>query len=365
VLTDVVVVAAVLGACLYAARGTRWMPAIECAVPLLAAVALFGTNKLFWFGVIVAAAFAAAALVARELWPLVVAGALLLRWIPLRDLEPWRELIVLGGALALFFAIKPRGPLALIAALAVAAVTPTHPGKATLVPWLIAGLCANVGRASARPDGLKPVLHGAAGLALLIAAYFARWSLTPLLVAAAFALLVPFLDELKPLAYAAALALFAIWPWSGVVARALPVVKRYEPPMGETRVVGVALAPGETKTIDGLKPVLHLVVNASVANGAQLPVGRVVGYVNDRAIRIGDVADFGFTRRQHFFAARNPLPLTTRADIRGYGATAWVHGAGAIGVASSAPMRALHVRAAADLPADVRLQIESIELPAR
>ena len=32
------------------------MPAIECAFPLLAAVALFGTNKLFWFGVITAAA---------------------------------------------------------------------------------------------------------------------------------------------------------------------------------------------------------------------------------------------------------------------------------------------------------------------
>ena len=31
-------------------------------------------------------------------------------------------------------------------------------------------------------------------------------------------------------------------------------------------------------------------VIASAANGAQLPAGRVVGYVNDRAIRIGDVA---------------------------------------------------------------------------
>jgi hypothetical protein len=355
VLSDLFVVAAVVAACVYVARGTRWMAAIECAFPLLAAVALFGTNKLFWFGVIVAAAFAAAAVVGRELWVLAIAGVALLRWIPLRDVEAWRELIILGGAVALLFALEPRGPLALIAALAVAAATPAHPGKATIIPLLVAAFC-EVAPALGRAVG---------GVALLGLALFARWSLVPLLVAAAFALLVPFLGKLKPLAYAAALALFALWPWSGIVARALPVVTRYEPPIGPTRVVGLALARGQSATVEGLKPVLHCVVNASVANGAGLPVGRVVGYVNDRAIRIGDVADFGFTRRQHFFAARNPLPRITRADIRGYGATAWLHGAGAIGVASGAPMRALRFRAADDLPPDARLQIESVELPAR
>ena len=329
------------------------MAAIECAFPLLAVVALFATNKFFWFGVIVAAAFAAAALVARELWVLVIAGVLLLRWIPLREVEVWRELIILGGAVALFFAIKPRGPLALIAALAVAAATPAHPGKATPIPLLLAGLCLLW-------DRLQPVL----ALACVALAFVARWSLVPLLVAAAFALLVPFLDKLKPLAYATALALFALWPWSGVAARALPVFTRFEPPIGEVRVVGLALAPGQTTTI-AIPPARHVVVNASVANGAQLPAGRVVGFVENRTVTIGDVADFGFTRRPHFFAARNPLPRVTRADIRGYGATSWLHGAGAIGVAASAPMRALHFRAAPDLPAEVRLQIESVELPAR
>ena len=105
-----------MGACVWVARGTRWAAAIECAFPLLAVVALFGTNKFFWFGVIVAAAFAAAALAAREMWILVIAGVLLLRWIPLHDVELWRELVVLAGALALYFAIKgapassPAGP---------------------------------------------------------------------------------------------------------------------------------------------------------------------------------------------------------------------------------------------------------------
>jgi hypothetical protein len=363
VLSDLVLVAAVVGACVFVARGTRWAAAIECAFPLLAIVALFVTDKFFWFGLIVAAAFAAATLVAREVWVLVIAGVLLLRWIPLREVEVWRELVVLGGALALYAAIKPRSPLALIAVLAVAAVTLVHPGKAALIPLLLAVPIALLGR-----PGFSPALAGLkAGLpfALLIAALFARWSLVPILVTAAFALLVPFLDKLAPLAYAAALALFAMWPWSGIVARALPVVARYEPPTGEVRVVGLALARGESATVDGLKPVLHLTVNASVANGAGMPPGRVVGFVEARPIRIGEVADFGFTRRPHFFAARNPLPRVSRGDIRGYGATAWLHGAGAFGVACGAPIRTLHFRAADDLPPGARLQIESIELPAR
>src|SRR5262249_51516500 len=121
-------------------------------------------------------------------------------------------------------------------------------------------------------------------------------------------------------------------------------------------------------TVDGLKPVLHLTVNASMANAADLPPGRAVGFIDadqcTRAVRIGDVADFGFTRRQHFFAARNPLPRISRGDIRGYGATAWLHGAGVIGVACRGPIRMLRFRAADDLPPAARLQIESIELPA-
>jgi hypothetical protein len=363
VLSDLVLVAAVVGACVFVARGTRWAAAIECAFPLLAIVALCVTDKFFWFGVIVAAAFAAATLVAREMWVLVIAGVLLLRWIPLREVEVWREVVVLGGALALFAAIKPRSPLALIAVLAVAAVTPVHPGKAALIPLLLVGPSFIL--RLEEPQDLVPTGAALVGALCAIAALFARWSLVPILVTAAFVLLVPFLDKLKPLAYAAALALFAMWPWSGIVARALPVVARYEPPTGEVRVVGLALARGESATVGGLKPVLHLTVNASVANGAGLPAGRVIGFVEARPIRIGEVADFGFTRRPHFFAARNPLPGVSRGDIRGYGATAWLHGAGAFGVACSAPIRTLHFRAADDLPPDTRLQIESIELPPR
>ena len=228
-----------------------------------------------------------------------------------------------------------------------------HPGKAALIPYAIAGLCTLW-------DRLQPVLAAL----LAISALFARWSLVPILVTAAFALLVPFLGKLKVPVYATALALFAMWPWSGIVARALPVVARYEPPVGDVRVVGLALARGETASV-AIPPARHVVVNASAANAAGMPPGRLIGFIENRAVRIGDVADFGFTRRPHFFAARNPLPRISRGDIRGYGATVWLHGAGAVGVASSAPMRALHFRAADDLPPGARMQIESIELPAR
>ena len=362
-LNDLLLVVAVLAACVFAARGTRWAAAIECAFPLLAAALIFvrgDTLRYLAAGVIVAAAFAAAALV-KPSPILVAAGVLLLRWIPLREVEVWRELLVLGGALALFFAMtRPRaGALTLVAVLAVAAVTPVHPGKAALIPLLLAMLIAAL-----QGVGAPALGRAIPGVLLLGAAFFAPWPLVPILVTASFALLVPFLDTLKPLAYAAALALFAMWPWSGVVARALPVVARYEPPAGEVRVVGIALARGETKSI-AIPPARHVVVIASAANAAAMSPGRVIGFVEARPIRIGEIADFGFTRRPHFFFARNPIPLLSRGDIRGYGATSWLHGAGAIGVAADTPMRALHFRAADDLPPDARLQIESIELPAR
>jgi hypothetical protein len=369
VLSDLALVVAVLLACVWVARGTRWAAAIECSLPLLAvAVVALPDERARFFacGVIVAAAFAGAALAGREGWVLVIAGVALLRWIPLREVEVWREVVVLGGALALYAASgragRPAGAggtpaLQLIAVLAVAAVTSVHPGKAALIPLLLAVICVGA---------LAPGRAIVAG-ALLAAIPFARWSLVPILVTAAFALLVPYLGKLRPLVYAAALALFAMWPWSGVVARALPAVARFEPPTGPVRAVGWALGRGEEATLP-IPRARHVIVNASAAGAADLPAGTLLGTIDagtcTRSVRIGDVADFGFTRRPHFFAARNPLPRITRADIRGYGATAWLHGAGAVGVACSGDFASLRFRAAA-LPSNVRLQIESVELPAR
>jgi hypothetical protein len=404
VLSDLALVVAVLLACAWVARGTRWAAAIECGLPLLAAaIVVFPDQRMRFFacGVIVAVAFAGAALVAREGWLLVIAGVALLRWVPLRDVEVWRELVVLAGALALYAAVHPsrsegstersrfqsfatsiavppmtprfaRNELPLIAVLAVAAVTAVHPGKAALIPLVLAGICVGAGFSRhTGADRLKPVaphIRAIVAGALIIATPFARWSLVPILITATFALLVPYLGKLRPLAYAVALALFAMWPWSGIVARALPAVGRFEPPIGPVRVVGWALARGEEATL-AIPRTRHVIVNASAAGAEHLPAGTLVGTIEagtcTRSVRIGDVADFGFTRRPHFFFARNPLPRITRADIRGYGATAWLHGAGAIGVACGGDFASLRIRADAALPPGAKLQIESIELPAR
>lgn len=357
-LTDLIVVVAVLALCAWVARGTRWLGAIECALPLLAVAWLAlpdERTRLLAFGIIGAAAFAGAALVAAQRFELLVAGVALLRWLPLRDVEVFRELVVLAGIVALFAALRERNALALIAALAVAVVTPVHPGKAALLPLVLAACVL-----------APPVARAIGGGALLAIAPFVRWSFVPILIAAAFALLVPFLGKLRPLAYAAALSLFALWPWSGVMARALPAAVRFEPAEGTTKVVGWALSRGASMTLE-IPRARRVVVNASAANALALPAATLLGYVDaggcTREVRVGDVADFGFTRREHFFFARHGLPRITRADIRGRGATAWLHGAGAIGVACEGrALTQLRFRGAHE---SAKLQIESVELPAR
>jgi hypothetical protein len=107
---------------------------------------------------------------------------------------------------------------------------------------------------------------------------------------------------------------------------------------------------------------------------ARFKPGRIVGTieardrrggVTTRPIRIGDIADFGFTRRDQFFASRNPLPLFSPGEIRDYGANAWLWGAGRTAVACTADLASLRVVAAPDLPPQTHLQIDSVEFPAR
>ena len=107
---------------------------------------------------------------------------------------------------------------------------------------------------------------------------------------------------------------------------------------------------------------------------ARFKPGRIVGTieardrrggVTTRAIRIGDVADFGFTRRDQFFASRNPLPRFSPGEIRDYGTNAWLWGAGRTAIACTADLVSLRVVAVSDLPPQTHLQIDSVEFPAR
>jgi hypothetical protein len=380
------VIALVL-ACAWAARGTGWSSAIQCAVPLLLTAMMTIADertRLMAYGIIVTATFAVAVFAtARETerwhpagWPggaspptvvLATAGVVLLRWIPLRDVHVLKELIVLSGSIALLFAIRRRGadeaPV-LLAVLLLAAVTPISPGKMVLLPLTVALLVFVTRR----------VPQVAIGAAFLIFAFFARYSLATIYVAVAIVFFVPLLDRVKPLTYATAIAIFALWPWSGIIARALPVVRNYEPSAGDVRRIVWALAPSEVRTIDVPPHVRHAVVTASGGQMARLRRGRVVGPIEatdrrgrtvTRPITIGDIADFGFTRREQFFASRNPLPRFSPSEIRGYGANAWVWGGGRTAISSAGDIRNLRVTAAPNLPHDAHLQIDSVEFPQR
>ncbi|MBV8545534.1 MAG: hypothetical protein JO088_12390, partial [Acidobacteria bacterium] len=131
------VIALVL-ACAWAARGTGWAAAIQCAVPLLIAAMMTIADermRLMAYGIIVAAAFAMAAIARERGRPariapqdvvLTVAGIVLLRWIPLRDVHVVKELIVIGGSVALLFVLASVGRRAV----ATAGGTPALPGAA-------------------------------------------------------------------------------------------------------------------------------------------------------------------------------------------------------------------------------------------
>jgi hypothetical protein len=390
-------VIALVVACAWAARGTGWSAAIQCAVPLLIASMMTIADertRLMAYGIIVAAALAVAvAVTANEPerwrlagWPgracpersrrisppmvvLAIVGVILLRWIPLRDVHVVKELIVLIGSIALLFAIRRRdaaepsgGTPALLCVLLLAVVTPIPPGKMALLPVIVALLVFVTRR----------VPQVAIAAFFLICAFFARYSLATLYIAVAIVFLMPLLNRVKPLTYATAVAIFALWPWSGVIARALPVVRNYEPAVGDVRPVGVALAPSEAKTIDVPPYARHAVVTMSGGQMARLKRGRVVGTIEatdargnktTRSIVIGDIADFGFTRREQFFASRNPLPRFSPGEIRGYGATAWVWGGGRTAIASTTEMKTLRVIAAPNLPHDAHLQIDSVWWP--
>ena len=382
-----IVIALVL-VCAWVARGTRWCAAVQCAVPLLIVAAMTIADertRLLAYGVIVALAWGVAALAVERWRPagwlggvsppsmvLATVGIVFLRWIPLHEVHVVKELIVLAGSIALLFAIprrrdaaEPAGATpALLAVLFVAVVTPISPGKMAFFPFAVA-LLAFLTRK------LPPL---AVAAVLLTAAFFARYSLATIYIAAAIVFLLPLLERIRPLTYAAALVVFALWPWSGIIARALPVALHYEPVDGYSRPVTSALAASESLPLGVPPHVRHVVITASGGQMARLKPGRIAGTIeatdvrgrlSKREIRIGDVADFGFLRREQFLGARNPFPNFSPGEIRGYGQEAWVYGSGRTALACAADIATLRIVAAPNLPRDAHLQIDAIEFPAR
>ncbi len=386
--------------CAWTARGTRWAAVVQCAVPLLIVAMMTLADertRLLAYGVIVALAYGAA-LIGMERWrpagwpggvsppeiALTVVGIVLLRWIPLHDVRIVRELVVLAGSVTLLFAMPrrrdatgPAGgtPAFLIAVLAVAVATPVRAGMMTFLPFalalLVVGLRSLGDSASARARNIASL---AVGAALLLCACVARYSLATVYVAVAIVFLVPLIDRIRPLSYAAAIAIFALWPWSGVIARALPIARNYAPPLGEVQTVSRTLAAGESVPVAVPPHVSEATVTTCGGYIERLRSGHVIGAIEAtdrrgrmtvRPIRIGDSADFGFMRREQFFASRNPLPRFSPGEIRDYGANAWVFGAGRTTVNCASDIVSLRIVAAADLHAQSRLVVDSVEYPKR
>ena len=346
--------------CGWLIRDSRWVGAAEVAIPVLIATTLFvgdERTRVMIFGAVVAAVFAVAVAAAARMFAndvlLTIAGTLLLRWIPFRDVVLWRELIVIVGALAVLVALHDRSPMHIAVALAVALITPVFPGRAMVYPFILAAVLS-VSR-SGVAQAILPALF-------LIFAYFDRYSHAALWIVAAIAVAIPILRRVRIPAYALAIGLFALWPWSGIVARAFPQFLLGDPPSARHEVVGLALGAGESVSIDVPEHVSSVGVITSGANVVRMRPGRIVGRIDaggtHRDLRIGDLADFGFLRREQFFYSRNTVPRQPTDDIRGYGQTAWLHGAGRVTVPAAPEVR---ITAARDLPPAARLQIESVD----
>ena len=289
----------------------NFVPFVPFVVILPAIFFIDEHTRLLAYGIIsaIALAIAIANSPIEQRWVQVICGVLLLRWIPFNNVVVWRELLVLVGVLAVFFA--SRSP---VLAIAVAAVMTPFPARLLLLLFLAAAVIAIL------PKFRLPA---------------------PIRV---------------PL-YACAVAVFAMWPWSGIVARALPAFLRSQSPPANSRPVWIAVAPGESVSIDAPSGVRRAVLTASAANAARLREGTLMGTVNGMPIRIGDVADFGYTRREQFFRSHNRAPKRPIDDVKDYGQSAWLHTAGLIEVPVAG---ALRVTAARDLPPDARLQIEAV-----
>lgn len=315
-------------------RDSRWFVAIECALPLLIGWSITIEDdrlRLIGFGAIAGCTFCGALLAAGEMtrWHaagFVTAGVALLRWLGRDRFETGREALIVTGCVLMALALDHRA-WGIAASLIAALVTPAIPAKTAAIP-LLAALVFRIG-------------------SWLFRKYTDR-------VSQAFASA----DAIPTLVIAATLLLF---PWSGGAARALPYFWRVVPP-GERVTLNYALAPGQSVDIDLPRDSRALIVSA--ANALRMPPGTLLGRIDGRtAIRIGDVADWGYARREQSWKSAGALPRVPAGKIHGYGYDAWIDGAGRVALRRG--LKKIRVTAEPSLPANARLQVEAIETERR
>ncbi len=303
-------------------------PAIQIAVPLLLGGEIVIADerlRLVWFGLVLGFAFGAVVLGPRSsvLGSSVVAVAaiVLLRWIPLSNVAIWREVLLVGVALVIVVVMRGTA-IGVAIAVATALFTPLVPLRT--IGFAVAVLVVLVAfRIAGMPD-----LHFPAAGALVLA------------------------------------IMMLFFAWSGVLARAPHLAIEGLPSPTPRAPVRMALAPGQSVSLDVPHGATALIVSG--ANMARLRPGTIAGTMNGIPIRIGEIADWGFLRRDHFFKSRNRVPDHPAGQLRDYGQAAWVDGAGRVEIRGPrVAARGLVVRADQDLPPAARLQIDAFELGSR
>jgi len=253
-------------------------------------------TRLLAIGIVMALAFASAK--APHIITTLLA-VLVLRWIPFHNVVMWRELIILAGAVAVAYVMNGAS-LAVLLAL----FTPAWPAKIAVMLFVIAIIAA---------FQLRRVKGSSVIVALLI----------------------------------------AFFPWSGLMARGWSAFLR-PPHQGNRQYVGQALKPGSTTTID-VPADAHAVI-VSGANVQHLPCGTILGTLNGKPVT---APDWGFMRREQFFASRNCYPSDPAGRIRDYGWSAWIDGAERIALPHGT--RTIRVDVNPRLPKDATLQVEAFE----
>lgn len=240
----------------------------------------------------------------------------LLRWIPFENVQLGRELLLLGLCAAIVLVLG-RTPFAMMIAVVTALATPAIPLRTLALPLIVLVMAV-----PARLFGI--------GRVRLV------W---PSTVIVAFTLL--------------------FFAWSGVVARAFPFFLREAAPELPRHPLAMALAPGESVTLEVPRDARSLIVSG--ANVAHFRRGAILGRIEPGPleVRIGDAADWGALRREIAYGARNPLPRDPAGRIRGHGYNAWLDGAGRVPLPRGA--RSIRVTGDASLPPNATLQVEGFE----
>jgi hypothetical protein len=316
-------------------RDTPWWSAVQSAVLLLigCVVALPDDRlRLIAYGIVVALAFCGALLAARALTvarssAFALVATAILRWLLLPSASVWRETLLAIGVVAIVAAFGRRGgPVAIAMAVAAALYTPAIPLRTLAIPFAVAALVLAIRLLLARrADAATPVPVRAA------------------------------LDAAALLLLACMLTLFA---WSGIAARQFPFFRR-DYAAGHRDEVRQALVPGQSLTLEIPADGVALIVSG--ANMSRLHRGTIVGRFDPPGgnIHLGDVADWGYARRDQWWKSTNGLPRHPAGLVREYGYDGWVDGAGRIALPRH--LGRLTITCDPHLPAEARLQVEAIE----